>query len=390
MLAVTETHPVQYRAPVYRYLQQHLGIPVTVFYGSDFSVVGYRDREFGTEFAWDVDLTSGYTAVFLTTVARGGGRSYETVRAPGLRARLQALRPQAVLLTGYDTVFHRQAFWASRGLTRLFRAETTDVAQGRSPLKAWVRDGILRWWYRRCAKLLYIGEHSYQHYRRLGCPEAKLERSPYAINEATFAWSEADRAALRPAIRREWGVGEHDRVWLFVGKLQPRKRPDLILQAVKRLPPAQRDRLWVVFVGSGDLEASLRELAHREPSIRTVFAGFQNQQNLSRFYHGADALILPSQTQETWGLVVNEALWHGVPCLVSDRVGCAPDLMVPGETGLVFAANQEADLAQAIAQIGPVLGTLSIRTACRAKAANYSIATAAAGIARALQGLTPD
>ncbi|MFQ3679802.1 MAG: glycosyltransferase, partial [Pseudanabaenaceae cyanobacterium] len=144
MLAVTETHPVQYRAPVYRYLQQQLGIPVTVFYGSDFSVAGYRDREFGAEFAWDVDLTSGYEAVFLTTVAQGGGRSYETVRAPGLRARLQALRPRAVLLTGYDTVFHRQAFWASRGMTRFFRAETTDVARTRSPFKSWLRDGALR------------------------------------------------------------------------------------------------------------------------------------------------------------------------------------------------------------------------------------------------------
>jgi len=387
MLAVTETHPVQYRAPVYRYLQQHLGIPVTVFYGSDFSVVGYRDREFGTEFAWDVDLTSGYAARFLTTVAQGGGRSYETVRAPGLRSQLQTLRPQAVLLTGYDTVFHRQAFWASRGMTRLFRAETTDVAQGRSPLKGWLRDSALRFGYRQCAKLLYIGAHSYQHYRRLGCPESKLGRSPYAINEATFAWGEADREVLRPVIRQEWGVGENDRVLLFAGKLQPRKCPDLILEAVKWLPAAQRDRLWVVFLGSGDLEPSLRTLAAGEPSIQTVFAGFQNQQNLSRFYHGADALVLPSHTQETWGLVVNEALWHGVPCLVSDRVGCAPDLIVPGVTGLVFPTNQDRALAAAIAQIWPLLGTLPTRIACRERVANYSIATAATGIAQALADL---
>ncbi|MGQ9865989.1 MAG: glycosyltransferase family 4 protein [Pseudanabaenaceae cyanobacterium] len=387
MLAVTETHPVQYRAPIYRYLQQQLGIPVTVFYGSDLSVVGYRDCEFGTEFAWDVDLTSGYEAHFLTTVAQGGGRSYAAVRAPGLRSHLQALRPQAVLLTGYDTVFHRQAFWASRGLTRLFRAETTDVAQDRSPFKSWLRDRVLRLAYSQCAKLLYIGEHSYQHYRRLGCPESKLVRSPHAINEAAFAWGEAHRAALRPVIRREWGAKASDRVLLFAGKLQPRKRPDLILQAVKLLPPEQRDRLWVVFLGSGDLEPSLRELAHREPSIRTVFAGFQNQQSLSRFYHGADVLILPSQTQETWGLVVNEALWHGVPCLVSDRVGCAPDLIVPGVTGLVFATARDGALAEAIAQIWPLLGAWLTRRACRERVANYSIAQAATGIAQALTGL---
>ena len=51
MLLVIETHPIQYHAPVWKYLNQTLGIPVTVIYGSDFSVVGYQDKEFGTSFA---------------------------------------------------------------------------------------------------------------------------------------------------------------------------------------------------------------------------------------------------------------------------------------------------------------------------------------------------
>ena len=56
MLAVIESHPVQYHAPVYRAVQRDFGVPVTAIYGSDFSVAGYRDREFG---------------VFLCTAAKG-------------------------------------------------------------------------------------------------------------------------------------------------------------------------------------------------------------------------------------------------------------------------------------------------------------------------------
>jgi hypothetical protein len=67
-LAVIETHPVQYHAPVYRELQKTWGIPVTAIYGSDFSVAGYRDREFGATFAWDSDLLSGYSSIFLDRV----------------------------------------------------------------------------------------------------------------------------------------------------------------------------------------------------------------------------------------------------------------------------------------------------------------------------------
>ena len=77
-LAVIETHPIQYHAPVYRALEQELSVPVTAIYGSDFSVVGYHDAEFGATFQWDTDLMSGYDARFLTARgarwrARGGG-----------------------------------------------------------------------------------------------------------------------------------------------------------------------------------------------------------------------------------------------------------------------------------------------------------------------------
>ena len=66
MLMIIETHPIQYHAPVWRYLNQVLGIPVTVVYGSDFSVEGYRDKEFGISIAWDADLLEGYKAIFLS------------------------------------------------------------------------------------------------------------------------------------------------------------------------------------------------------------------------------------------------------------------------------------------------------------------------------------
>src|SRR5437867_10782481 len=80
-LLAIETHPIQYRAPIYRTLQQTFSIPVTAIYGSDFSVVGYRDDEFASSFAWDTDLLSGYEPVFLSTVA-GRGSLRPLVRSP--------------------------------------------------------------------------------------------------------------------------------------------------------------------------------------------------------------------------------------------------------------------------------------------------------------------
>src|SRR5437870_7925598 len=96
-LVVIETHPIQYHVPVYRHLQQRFGIPVTVVYGSDFSIAGYHDREFGSDFAWDTDLLSGYTSVFLSRSVEGGASNDREVNTRGLASALGRLQPEAVL-----------------------------------------------------------------------------------------------------------------------------------------------------------------------------------------------------------------------------------------------------------------------------------------------------
>jgi hypothetical protein len=119
MLAVVETHPIQYRAPVYRALANQLQVPLTVIYGSDFSVTGYQDQEFGQSFSWDVDLLSGYSSRFLTQVNHGGAQSFFAVSSQGLAKNLQEINPQAVLITGYNhrptaLPFTRPGAWAYR------------------------------------------------------------------------------------------------------------------------------------------------------------------------------------------------------------------------------------------------------------------------------------
>jgi len=360
-LAVIETHPIQYHAPVYRVLQQQFGVPVTAIYGSDFSVKGYRDKEFGVTFAWDTDLLGGYTSRFLSESSLS------------LAAHLREVAPAAVLVVGYSPRFHRDAFFQAwrGGYPILFRAETTDHARSRSSLKSWSRDRALQWYYSRCARLLYIGGQSRAHYRRLGCAEEKLIFAPYCVDTTPFACDAASRQRLRAETRAQLGIPAEQRVALFVGKLSTRKGPDLLLQA---LPPG-----WAaIFVGDGELRA---ELARQAGQRAIHFVGFQNQTQLSRYYHAADVFALPSVASETWGLVVNEALHHGVPVVVSDAVGCAPDLVVPGKTGEVCATGSVMALQAALLRAVAVPGALA---QCQAHIAGYTVEKAAAGIAQAL------
>jgi glycosyltransferase involved in cell wall biosynthesis len=134
---------------------------------------------------------------------------------------------------------------------------------------------------------------------------------------------------------------------MFSGKFVEKKRPGDIVEALRILSEGERNEVQLLFVGDGPLRAALERSARGLP---VHFAGFLNQSEITAAYAAADCLVLPSDSGETWGLVTNEAMACGVPALVSDQVGCAVDLITPGETGDVFACGDTSGLAALIAR----------------------------------------
>ena len=91
-------------------------------------------------------------------------------------------------------------------------------------------------------------------------------------------------------------------------------------------------------------------------------------------------LLLPSRYSETWGLVVNEALHHGLPCVVSEAVGCGLDLIKRNQTGNVFKTDSISNLSQAIYETLNLCHSEEIAKNCTQLINNYSVANAADGI----------
>lgn len=265
-LTIIDTHPIQYQAPLFRAIQSQFGIPVTVIYGSDFSVAGYRDLEFGETFAWDTDLLSGYRSVFLSRVSDGGADRVDRLTTQGLKMAILQSNPRAVLVCGYKPHFHRAAFFYAwrAGFPVFFRGDA-DHLKKRGLLESWIRDRALRWFYDRCSKLLYVGELPRRHFKRLGVPDEKLVFSPRCVDAGGFRCGELDRERLRRSVRSEWGLAESNKALLFSGKLVPRKGPDLLLQAVKRLPEKVRQEVVVFFWAAESSGAFWRSRPKRYP-----------------------------------------------------------------------------------------------------------------------------
>jgi glycosyltransferase involved in cell wall biosynthesis len=123
----------------------------------------------------------------------------------------------------------------------------------------------------------------------------------------------------------------------------PRKRLDDAIQAVGRMGPSAR--LWII--GDGALRPQLERLAARAAPGRVVWHGFVNQSQMPGLLAAADVFVMPSEA-EPWGLAVNEAMAVGLPVVCSDGVGCAADLVRPGETGYQYPVGDVAALANCL------------------------------------------
>ena len=181
------------------------------------------------------------------------------------------------------------------------------------------------------------------------CPTIASFSVPHAVDNQMFAAAAApyQHPDVRAAARRRWGIEPDAFVVLFVGKLVPSKRPLNVVRAVARLAPGRDADGRRLRPARGSRCAPKR----RGSASRCKMVGFLNQSQLGEPYALADCLTLPSDFPETWGLVVNEALATGLPCVVSNAVGCAPDLIRDGETGYVYPLDDIEALAMTLAKV---------------------------------------
>jgi glycosyltransferase involved in cell wall biosynthesis len=384
-LAVVTTHPIQYQCPIWKDLARRADMRVRVFFASDFSVRGYVDPGFNQHMRWTVPLLDGYDHEFMGTALIGSRSIGPMIGNGALAKRLRHFRPAACLLNAYAPPFYWHALGVCRlqGIPVILRAETTDVDQDRPLFRRTLRDAALKFFYSGVARFLAIGHNSRAHYERLGVPTEHIGFAPYCVDSDLFESQYARRK--RGIIRSHLGIPENALVVLFSGKLIPKKDPLTLLNAVSCLPAVGDRPVHLMFLGDGELRGRLEEAAATTAAGRVHFLGFQPQEKLGDVYTDADMLVLPSLYTETWGLVVNEALQFGVPCIISDRVGCGPDLIRASDTGFVFPHGDSAALQAAIKSMGEKLITRKeeIHQLCRAQVSGYSVRAAAYAINKA-------
>ncbi len=379
-LAIVLSHPTQYYSPWFAWMAAHAAVELRVFYLWDFGVTQRHDHQFGKTFAWDRDLLSGYAHEFVPNrAADPGTHHFGGLDNPTLGARIREWKPDATLVFGYNYKTHLRFIFGARG-PLIFRGDSHLIDH---PPPRLVKRWLLRLLYSRFAAITYVGQANRDYFRAFGVPESRLHFAPHCVDTQHFTATPVLRTQATE-LRERLSLGDR-RVVLFAGKLVPAKQPRPLLEAFIQLAPKDAA---LVFVGEGEELATLQATAKARADVVIRFLPFANQSEMPVRYLLADLFVLPSKgLYETWGLAVNEAMHLGVPCLVSNRVGCQRDLVTDGETGWVFPAADPAALVPALGRALRDLATKPevIRAAVAERIAHYTYAQATEGLLQAMR-----
>lgn len=376
-LIIFSTHPIQYQAPWFRAIEESGRFDLLVAF-SRIPDEAEQAVGFGGAFAWDIPLREGYKWTVLGHSKISWAPLYARRPASGIGTLLREFRPDVALVSGWQELSLLQVIASLRlsGIPLVIRGESNDLKK-RSPAARAFHRTLLRCF----DSALAIGQANRRFYEAAGFPSGQIVDAPYFVDNKRFEFQSRCARERRSALRALWSIPEDAVVVLFAGKLEPKKRPLDFLEAVRRAEALTSQPVMGLVVGDGEMRVEAQELASRA-GIRASFAGFLNQSRIAEAYAASDLLVLPSDHGETWGLVVNEAMAAGLPAIVSDRVGCAHDLVIDGETGLVFPFGDVDTLANSIGRLASNADSrLAMGELAKARVhADYSIERAVDGL----------
>jgi glycosyltransferase involved in cell wall biosynthesis len=344
-IAFMMTHPTQYHSPWFRALARRTDIDIHVFYCSTPSADN-QGTGFGVGFEWDVPLLDGYPHTLLRNTGSGSLVDFQGVDAPEISGIIASRNFDAWVINGWRLRAEWRAIEACWGseVPMFIRGDSTLLPR-RSLMKRTMKWLLYRRWVPRFSCYLTVGTLNEQYYVHYGADSGRFVPVRHFVDNDWFAENAAAASQSLSNQRRAWGISDRALVLLFAGKFTDDKQPMDAVRAIERSREL-RDDVHLIMVGDGPLRAECEAFA-RSKNLPVTFTGFLNQAKMPTAYAASDVLVLPS-ISETWGLVVNEAMASGIPAIVSDQVGCAPDLIISGETGSIFRAGDVSGFAHAV------------------------------------------
>lgn len=318
-IALVVNEPPPYRIPVFNRVAAMPGVTLQVI----FCCRREPNR------LWDLPPIA-FDAVYLreriTTV---NGRYIHN--NPDVTLALGRFRPDVVVGNGFNPTHMYAMAWCA--LRRRPYVPMTDGTLRSEQALSRLHAGIRRFVYRRSRAFIAASQGSVALYLSYGVSPSRCYQSCLCTDNVLF----------RPGA----DAAPKSRDLIFCGRLEPGKRPEAALDVAARCAALLGRRTTLLFVGSGSMEASLRQMAASlADRVEVEFHGFAAQRDLPALYQSARVFLFPTRA-DVWGVVANEACAAGLPVIVTPEAGVAGELVLDRHNGYVrpFDVEDWATLA---------------------------------------------
>jgi glycosyltransferase involved in cell wall biosynthesis len=345
-LAIVVTHPIQYYVPVFKLLAKKCDLKIFYTWGEKGAAAKY-DPDFDQIIDWDIPLLDGYEYEFVTNTSKEpGSHHFNGIKNPDLVHKINQFRPDALFVYGWAYQSHLKVIRKLSGKYKIwFRGDSTllDEIGG---IKSIFKNIFLRLVYQNIDKAFFVGTANKNYFKYFGLKPSQLIYLPHAVDNQRFSLPQND---YENTIRKSLNILQTAILILFVGKLEQKKDPEILLKAFKAL---NHKNAHLLFVGNGKLSQKMKKDVSDQAIKNVHFLNFQNQSQMPNIYQASDLLCLPSKGPgETWGLTINEAMAANCAILTTEKVGSNLDLVKDGINGYVFEAGNLSALKTMLNQM---------------------------------------
>ena len=348
-VAVVVSHPIQHFCPQYESWSGVEGAEIKVFFASAHGVQPYRDKNFSRTVRWS-NLRLNFPHEFLPDSAdKPLGADIDCAQLSG---KLSDFDPEVLIVYGYSQKLQRRALaWAKSRHVCVVMIADSELRSRRSKFKLWLKGCFLPYYLRKIDFFFTVGDANEAYYRHYGVADSKFIRSYFPIDSSHYDRVLEARKEARARVRLKLCIPETHKVVLNVGKLVPWKRQEDLVQLSSRLQ-GKRSDVTVILAGSGPDAECLQAGATLIGPGGVIFAGFVAPEELAEYYCAADVYAHCSE-HEPHSLAISEAVYCGLPIVVSNRCGSfgPSDDVQSGVNGFVFRCGEVADLEENLVRI---------------------------------------
>jgi len=320
-----------YRAPLYDAIAKRCPDPVEVFAGYPEASEGVRRAEALNHAEWRFSRNR--------CLAVGRQKAYWQ---PDFVGWMESFRPEVLLVESNPRILSNYG-----GFRRARKRGICVIGWGVGVMGNSKDEGpygwIMRRYFRQFDGMIAYGTKGAEDFRRLGVDEDRVFIARNSVSSRDIDKLLDDPAEAEVLVRefREWHQISGQQVILFLGRMVPEKRVDLLFNAVKRVSM----NCHILMVGDGPCRETLEREAKKD-GIHATFVGHLTGRDLAVAIRSSDICVLPGQG----GLAIQEAMTAGVPVISGVADGTQVDLVEHGVTGFRFLGDNIASLSNLIVE----------------------------------------